>query len=238
MCDADLTMPSAKRARIEIPSFAEVDLSKLSLKNSGVGPGGGLRVYPSLDGEAIRFNLTPQGWLETPYGFDVNTRYEEKVPSFLGGKGPENDLTPEGLSLKIKLGQAETAFLESLDAQCQQRFSALTRANWNPLVKDGGCKATAVLTGPPSGLTKIAIVFNGKVFRGEGWDFLEPWVMGAPVKGWESLRNAEVKAVVRVKKLWNVAGKAGLKLEATQLLLRATEKPAEADAFGDDNELL
>jgi hypothetical protein len=181
-----------------------------------------------LDGEAIRFNLTPQSWLVTPYGFDTSTKYEDKLPSFLGGK-PANGL-PEGLSMKVNLGLAEAAFLEALDAQCFIRFSALAKATWNHLVKDLGCKVTVTLTGPPEGLTKIAIVHGGKVLRGEGWDFIKPYV--------DSLRNAEVKAVVRVKKLWNVAGKAGLKLEATQLVLRATEKPTEADAFGDDSELL
>jgi len=229
MCDADLTTPPAKRAKIEVLPFPELDLSKLSLKSSGVGPGGGLRVYPTLDGEAIRFNLTPHKWLETPYGFDLSTQYEEKVPSFLGGKTPPNG-APEGLSLKITLGQAEANFLESLDANCQQRFNALTRATWNTLVKDGNCKATAVLTGPREGLTKIAIVQDGKVIRGEGWEFLKPYV--------DSLRHAEVKAVLRLKKLWNVAGKAGIKLEATQLVLKATEKPTEADVFGDDSVLL
>jgi hypothetical protein len=229
MSDADLTTPPAKRARIEVLPFLELDLSKLSLKSSGVGPGGGLKVYPALDGEAIRFNLTPYKWLETPYGFDLSTMYEEKVPSFLGGKPPPNG-APEGLSLKISLGQSEANFLESLDANCQQRFSALTRATWNPLVKDGGCKATAVLTGPREGLTKLAIAQGGKVIRGEGWEFLKPYV--------DSLRHAEVKAVLRLKKLWNVAGKAGIKLEATQLVLKATEKPTEADVFGDDSALL
>jgi hypothetical protein len=229
MCDADLAMPSAKRARIEIPSFAAVDLSKMSLRNSGVGPGGGLRVYPLLDGEAIRFNLTPDSWLTTPYGFDTSSKYEDKLPSFLGGTLPANG-APEGLSMKLNLGETEASFLEALDAQCQQRFSVLTRAAWNPLVKDQGCKVTATLTGPQEGLTKIAIVHGGKVLRGEGWDFLKPYV--------DSLRHAEVKAVVRLKKLWNVAGKAGIKLEATQLVLKATEKPTEADAFGDDAALL
>ena len=229
MCDAELTTPSAKRARIEVLPFLELDLSKISLRSSGVGPGGGLRVYPTLDGEAVRFNLTPCTWLETPYGFDLSTTYEEKVPSFLGGKLPPNG-APEGLSLKISLGQSEATFLESLDSQCQQRFSALTRATWNPLVKDATCKATAVLTGPREGLTKLAIVQDGKMIRGEGWEFLKPYV--------NSLRHAEVKAVLRLKKLWNVAGKAGIKLEATQLVLKATEKPTEADVFGDDSALL
>ena len=171
MCDADLTappacgsVPSAQRARIEVLPFLDLDLSKLSLKSSGIGPGGGLRVYPSLDGEAIRFNLTPHKWLSTPYGFDVSTQYEEKVPSFLGGKPPANG-APEGLSLKISLDPSEEGFLESLDIGCQQRFSALTRATWNPLVKDEGCKATAVVTGLREGPTEISFVQGGKVIR-------------------------------------------------------------------------
>jgi hypothetical protein len=73
-------------------------------------------------------------------------------------------------------------------------------------------------------------VQDGKVIRGEGWEFLKLYV--------DSLRHAEVKAVLRLKKLWNVAGKAGIKLEATQLVLKATEKPTEADVFGDDSVLL
>ena len=80
-----------------------------------------------------------------------------------------------------------------------------------------------MLTGPQEGLTKLAIVQGGKVIRGEGWEFLKPYV--------DSLRHAKVKAVLRLKKLWNVAGKAGIKLEAT-------EKPTEADVFGDDSLLL
>ena len=229
MCDSDLATPSAKRARIEIPSFTDLDVLKVSLKNSGVGPGGGLRVYPLLDGETIRFNLTPQAWLETPYGFDLSSKYEDKLPSFLGGKPPASGM-PEGLSMRVNLGPAEHLFLDTLDAQCSIRFSSLAKVAWSKLVKDQGCKVTATLTGPHEGLTKIAIVQDGKVLRGEGWDFLKPYV--------DSLRHAEVKAVVRVKKLWNVAGKAGLNLEATQLAFRATEKPTEADAFGDDAALL
>ena len=49
---------------------------------------------------------------------------------------------------------------------------------------------------------------------------------------------AEVMMSVRVKKLWNVAGKAGLGLEATQLVLRPTDRPAEVDPFSDDAALL
>ena len=58
------------------------------------------------------------------------------------------------------------------------------------------------------------------------------------MRAWDSFRHAEMKLVVRVKKIWNVSGKAGLKLEATQIVLRPTERPVEANVFADDAELL
>ena len=81
-------------------------------------------------------------------------------------------------------------------------------------------------------LTKLTIVRNGVVTRGEGWDFLMSFLITS-----YNCRMAEVKLTARVKKLWNVAKKAGLSLEATQLVLRI-DKPVEEDAFGDDAELL
>ena len=83
------------------------------------------------------------------------------------------------------------------------------------------------------GLTKLAIVQDGKIHRGEGWEFLQPFIASC-----NAFKFAEVKIGIRVKKLWNVAGKAGLGLEATQIVLRATEKPTEVDLFDDDEELL
>ena len=77
-----------------------------------------------------------------------------------------------------------------------------------------------------------AIVQNGRVTRGEGWDFLQRFLAGSA-----NCRRAEVKVTTRVKKLWNVAKKAGLSLEAIQMVLRI-DKPVEEDAFGDDDELL
>ena len=47
-----------------------------------------------------------------------------------------------------------------------------------------------------------------------------------------------MKLVAKVQKLWNVSGGAGVKLEATQIVLRTTERPREVNAFGNDDELL
>jgi hypothetical protein len=71
-------------------------------------------------------------------------------------------------------------------------------------------------------LTKLAIVVDGKVERGEGWQFQEPFI-----KRGNSFKFADVKL-----------GKAGLGLEATQLVLKPSERPTEEEAFGNDNDLL
>ena len=64
--------------------------------------------------------------------------------------------------------------------------------------------------------------------------------------GCHDFRNAEVKVCLRFKKIWHLttdkAGvateKAGLKLAATRIVLRAAAAPDEVDPFGNDAELL
>ena len=60
--DADAMQPAAKRARIEVKSFQEIDLAKFTLKNNGKGKNGH-NTYPLVASEPIRFNLTmPDGF--------------------------------------------------------------------------------------------------------------------------------------------------------------------------------
>ena len=228
--------PQSKRARVEIqvPSFDAVDLSKFTLKDNGKGKSGHLS-YPYLDGEVIRFNLTPTGWLKTTFGLDVQTQYDK--PSFLGGKEPEKPGTPEGLGLRIELGQAETNFLTELDSTSRDEFEKLAKAKWNPLVSESSlfnkstARVTVILKG--NGLTQIAIVDDNQVVRGEGWEFLK-----AHMDAGNTFKRSDVKLVAKVQKLWNVSGGAGIKLEATQLVLRIAERPVEVSVFGNDDDLL
>ena len=223
-----------KRARIEVKPFTELDLKEFSLRDKGKGANGRI-VFPILGGDVIRFNLTQSDWLRTPFGFDVDSRYE--TPSFLSGKVPEKANASEGLSLRIDLAPGQADFLTKLDKAAREAFANIAEAKWNdlvsenPLFKSALCKVAVILKG--ADLTKIAVVVDGKVERGKGWDFLEPFVRRC-----NAFKHTDVKLTVRVKKLWNVAGKAGLGLEATQLVLKPSERPAEVDAFADDSELL
>ena len=47
--------------------------------------------------------------------------------------------------------------------------------------------------------------------------------------------RTQVKAAVRLKKVWMMSGKAGATLVATQLVLKVPEGGAEADPFADDD---
>ena len=207
-----------KRARVEIevPSFTDVDLETFTMKDNGKGTNGH-RAFPLVGGEPIRFNLTSDGWLKTVFGFDITTKFEK--PSFLGGKVPENGGS-EGLALRVNLEKTHADFLKQLDEKSQEGFSQLVKNNiWSALVSEetlfgtSSTKITVVLKG--TGLTKIAVVADGKVVRGEGWDFLKAYIDAG-----NTFRHAEIKVVARIKKLWHVSGKAGIKLEATQIVLR------------------
>ena len=233
--DAMAEQSAAKRARIEIevPSFNDVDLQKFSLKDNGKGKNGH-KTFPMVEGKSIRFNLTPSGWLNAPFGFDVTSKFEK--PSFLGGMEPESGAS-EGLKLAINLQQAESEFLTALDDNCSAAFANIVKATWNPLLSENALFSTqtvkVVVTLEGEELTKIAVVANNKVTRGEGWDFLKAYIDSG-----NTFRNADVKLTARVKKLWNVGGKAGIQLEATQIVLQPGDRPREKAAFDDDSKLL
>ena len=141
------------------------------------------------------------------------------------------------MNLRLDLADGQAKFLTELDKTAEEAFAKIVDAKWNalvtsnPLFKSSWCKVTVILKGAE--LTKLAIVVDGKVHRGEGWEFLEPFI-----KRCNAFKYADVKITAKVKKLWNVAGKAGLGLEATQIVLKPSERPTEEDAFADDDELL
>jgi len=222
-----MAMPAAKRAKIDVVNFDQLNLQEFTLKQVGKTKKE-QKIYANISGAPIRANLTPNDWLITRFGLDLSGNYEK--PSFLGGKAPERAGCPESLSLKVTLNTSQAEFLQKLDETAQTALSDLMPAKWNPLVSPeySQCKVSVVLAG--DGLTKLVVVKDGKVHRGEGWEFL---------KSFETKFNhAEVKLVFRVRKVWHLAGKAGMALEATQLVLKPTERPVEEDAFGNDSDLL
>ena len=177
------------------------------------------------DGFGASCNLTPSGWLSTKFGFDVNCKFGK--PSFLGGTVPEN-VASEGLAMRIVLNDETTTFLKEIDEKAAEEYKKLCKAEWQPLLTEdafGGnasVKIQVVLTG--KGLSKLTVVHNEKIDRGEGWDFLKGYMISC-----NDFRKAKVKVCLRFKKIWHVAGKAGLKLVATRIVLRAAAAPEEAD---------
>ena len=214
---------------IEISSMQELDFQQFALK-MGTKTKNGQTAYPSIAGETIRVNLTPDEWLHSPWGFDFTGRFE--TPSFLGGKSPERDGTPESLKITLTLDNKQAEFLQKLDDASRVAFAEINpAAKWTPLVKYESymtTKVAVVLKG--DGLTKMAVVQENKVDRGEGYDFLSSFK--------KTFAMSQVKLVIRVKKLWLVGGGAGLSLEATQLVLKDSRKPVEAVVFDNDQDLI
>lgn len=230
---AQLVESSRKRARIEVPPFHQINLAQFLLKDNGKNKYGGKSIFPLIGNAPIRFDLTPNDWLVTPFGMSLTGLYEN--PSFLSGKEPEKLGKSEHLSIKVNLAAPQTAFLKELDKAACEAFAKLAKVSWHPLVSDNetaACKINVVLKGDVA-LTKLIIVNDGKVLRGEGWEFLKK---EGYVNGLCAFKRAEVKLTVKVRGLWNMNGKAGLTLEATQLVLRICE-PVEAN-YDNDEELL
>jgi hypothetical protein len=226
--DFEAMEPAAKRAKVEVEAFDQLNLEKLSIAQKNLK--GSIWRYPAIDGSAIHFNLTPSGWLRTTWGFDFSGRYEK--PSFLGGPEPERAGAAEGLKLEIVLDPAQTTFLQALDDAAKTAAAELfPKAKWNPLVKyaeETSCKVKVLLKGGYE-LSKLAIVKDEKVTRGEGHEFLRSFN--------RRFAKSEVKLTIKVKSLYCVKGSTGISLEASQLVLKPGEqyeKPEEAEVFEDD----
>ena len=228
-------MAAAKKARTEVVNFSDVSLEKLQFKDIGKTKNGTPCVVVLHDGFGATFNLTPSGWLSTKFGFDVNCKFGK--PSFLGGTVPEN-VTSEGLAMRITLNEETTSFLKEIDEKASEEYKKLCKADWQSLLTEdtlfGGSASVKISVGlKGKDLTKLTLVQNEKVDRGEGWDFLKQYMDSC-----NDFRNADVKVCLRFKKIWHVAGKAGLKLHATRIVLKAATAPEEVDPFADDAELL
>ena len=72
------TPPPAKKARVSIPTFADIDLKGLWLKNSGANKkGDGLLTLPLLGTVKLVCDLTPDSWLRVAFPFNTSGEYEK-----------------------------------------------------------------------------------------------------------------------------------------------------------------
>ena len=236
MADALSTTASqgaAKRQRVEpVKPFGEIDTGSARIKEGAPKKTGGKFLVPLIGNEMMPFNLSPTVWNTMPFGFDLSGKFEK--PSFLGG--PESD-KQEGLHIRVAIGEEQAVFLRSLDLAFAVEFSKYEQQpQWSDIVVDSPLlgETHVKLFVPLKGqnLPTLKVVQNGEVLTGAGWDFLQPHLQSAA-----AFRRAEVKVVAKVQRIWSMSGKAGVTLVVTQLALRPQQKPAEEDAFP-DNDLL
>ena len=214
--------PAAKRAKVEITNFDQLNLDEFSIVQVGKTKKD-LKFYGNISGKPIRANLTPTDWVSTRFGFDLACRFIEKPPSFLGGDAPKHPGFPESLVIKVAMNPAQKAFLQKLDETAQNAYSEIVPCKWQPLISDDydNCKFRVVLAG--DGLTKLTVVKDGKVLREEGYDFLKTFN--------SDFSRSDIKLVFRVKSVYVRGGKAGLTMDKPTAV-------AEEDVFGDDSSLL
>ena len=231
--DTESTEATPKRARFEMPSFKDLDLQKLSLKDNGLNRQGNAKlVLPLYGGNKLCFNLTPAGFLKTPFGFDTSCKYEK--PSFLMGNFAGKS---ESLSLVLQLGEEEAEFFKNVNEFYKQKFAELDKKpHWHDLVnftdKYGPVgKVKVVLDGENQ--TQIKIAGEDKSIRtGYGWTFLKPYLDEN-----RNFRGCRCKVSVKLTSLWCKLGKAGLMLTATHLVLAAPEKEegwGDCEVFEDE----
>ena len=131
-------------------------------------------------------------------------KYEK--PSFLSGVAPAWPGSSESLSLSVRFLPEQLEFMKKLDSVAEKSFANIAKATWHSLVSEDSAnmkvKVKVVLCG--DSLTKLTVVHDGKVERGEGWDFLKSFKDTPTATA--VLRRSQVKLAVRVKKLLNMTG--------------------------------
>ena len=233
--EAERPLPPAKRARVSLPRFEDIDVGALSLKNSGPNrTGDGLMVLPLYGCAKLTMDLSPDSWLKIAFPLNTSGQYEK--PSFLGF-GVASD-KPEGLNLGIVLDEGQASFLQSVDDKFKAEMALLSKAVWHPLLTENAkygnvtCKVKVMLGKDAETHIKV-IDLEHNVHEGRGWDFLKDHL------GHHNFRAAKVKLSCRVDAVWNVARKAGIRLVATHLVLVVPDHDGlSLDSFGDNDGLI
>jgi len=208
----------AKRARMAIPSFKDIDVREIAFKL-----GRDQKTYfAELGGGQVQFNLTPEGSMKVIYGFDMDGKMEKRAfHDNMIVKGSES------LAIRVKLEDAQLDFLESLENWCKQCPSVqgkewIPLINYNDKYKMASAKLRVGLTGS---CTDIKIM-GDEIKKGRGWQFLKDNAVG-------NFTAAAVKVVAKLR-IYTVDDKAGISLAATELFLNPIERVERVETFADD----
>ena len=233
--NSNVAEPSPKRARIEMPSFKDLNLDKLCLKDNGMNRQGNAKlVLPLFDGQKLKCNLTPAGFLKAPFGFDTSCKFEK--PAFLMGTTAGKT---ESLNLVLQLGPEEAEFFRGVNTFFKCKYAELDKKpQWHDIVNEtekfGAVgKVKVILDGENQ--TQLKVVGVDKQIRtGYGWEFLKDYMEGS-----RNFRGSRCKVSVSLSNLWCVSRKAGLTLTATHIVLAPAEKAEEwgswDEVFEDDS---
>jgi hypothetical protein len=209
---------AAKRARTEAPeSYRKLDLEALSLKKI---EGRDSPMYLAvIDNHMAEFILTPDEPAVLLRGFDMSGEKEKRSFNVDEGKG-------NSLGLYVQLDEEQADFLKKASNRIKTEFEAEEAVEWTPMLPGEKYSTYAVgvevvLAGQESSLTHLRIKKGEEKHAGTGWAFLKEMAGERTFKGSEAMFVVKFRAW---KAVVNGVTKAGLKLVATQLVIKVTER--------------
>jgi hypothetical protein len=215
---AEAMASAAKRARTEAPeSYRKLDLEALILKKI---EGRDSTMYLAvIDNHMAEFILTPEEPAVLLRGFDMLGEKEKRSFNVDDGKG-------NSLGLYVQLDEEQADFLKKASNRIKTEFEADEAVEWTPMIPGEKYSTYAVgvevvLAGQESSLTHLRIKKGEEKHAGTGWAFLKEMAGERTFKGSEAMFVVKFRAW---KAVVNGVTKAGLKLVATQLVIKVTER--------------
>ena len=208
-----------KKPRVsEAYSFHEFPLKKLALKKPEFITRSVFFIPELQDGLRMPFVvLTPAAgeWLRVC--FDVDTKHASTLKDDKG--------EPVAFKLVIDVKDKQEEFMLKLDKRLRELFAPGDKIDWLPILLEKAEHASSFSIKVSMRNTTIKI-FDGKEIRnGSGWEFVKDF----------QFQNANAKVAFAPVRVWEKDGKAGVALEATELVLKEGEaRPKMADFFSLD----
>ena len=209
-------MATDKKPRVsEAYSFQEFPLKKLGLKKPEFVTKSVFSIPELKDTPRMPFVcLTPTAgeWLRVC--FDVDTNHASTLKDDKG--------VPVAFKLVIDVKDKQEEFMLKLDKRLRELSALDTKIDWLPILMEKAEHASSFSIKVSMRNTCIKI-YDGKDLRdGKGWEFVKDL----------SFQNARAKVAFAPVRVWEKDGKAGVALEATELVIQEGEiRTKMADCF-------
>jgi hypothetical protein len=217
----------------EVPVYpcSNVDASLLVVKERGKSKNGPI-IGVSYNSNRLALNLTAgKEWLTTPFGMERNSMFAKESAEV------EFDSLPFSIELPDS-SDAQRA-IEALDASAKEQLQKfMPNVQWHPSIRktegypDRLNPKVVLRTTNMRDCTTFHVRPHGReIVKGSGADFIEPLL-----KANRNFRQAKVKLVIALHKIWVNGGKAGIVWRVVTMVadLPQQQEIVYEEVFGDD----